>query len=403
MSVYTSRAMRYLNEEEGIEDGVYIDLDGDRSTDFEHNEDAFDGNEANEEEIQQAVDAEFDFDGQADAVTEAYNAIYEANYNWSQIMQTIGMYELNEAVHGRVGVLSEADRKSFFAKVKEMITRMVEKVARICQTAITKILTKSKIFEKWLKKNNDRMADGANKLKDNKRFKNFKGYTYSGLDKGGELLKKALDDTRFCSIDKDAKWYNRVTAAVYRGNSKEEMKDIANEYRKSFLEGGSDVTAENFREKLGKFYRGSDTKVDITDLIRKLPTRIDKAFLDRAGSRKAKDTITASYKAFESNANKAIAKLRAMQAQTFVTKGNSQDANMSDITTTISLYKEIKSIGTIALSAFISASTGELMQNIVIAKKLVSSGDKSLTKKNESASLFGNYGSSRSSLFDIDF
>lgn len=401
MSVFTSRAMRYLNEEDGVEDGVYIDVDGDMAIDVDHNEDAFDGNEANAEEIQQAIDAEFDFDGQADAVTEAYNAIYEANYNWSQMMQTLGMFELNEAVHGRVAVLQEADIKGFISKAREMIARLVQKVASICATAITKIVTKNKMFMKWIKGKNGsnvtRMKSGVTKLKSDKdKFKNFKGYPYSGLDKGGEALKKALDNQSFCSIDKSAKWYKRVTVSMKSG-SKDEMRSIANDYRKEFFpSGSSDVTAENFRTELGKYYRGSDTKIDLTDLIKRLPDNIDKAFIDRAGSRKAKDTIAGSYKAFESNANKALAKLKAMQAKTFFTQSNDQNASMESITATISLYKELKSIGSVAIATFINASMGELAQNINIARKLTSMGDKP-TK--ESASLFGSsYGSS--SLFD---
>lgn len=116
-----------------------------------------DGLEANREEIENAEEGLI-----GDPVSEAFEAIYESEYNYNQIMHTIGINELKAASSGCELVLEAADRDGFFNKIKEWIKRAFAKVVEVFQkvlTAINAAVTKDKTF---VQKHKDAILAGAN-------------------------------------------------------------------------------------------------------------------------------------------------------------------------------------------------------------------------------------------------
>ena len=84
-----------------------------------------DGIEASREEIE---DAQTGLIG--DPIEEAFMIMYESEYNYNQIMHTIGIHELAAASMGRDFVLEAADREGFFKRISDWLKDMFAKIAK---------------------------------------------------------------------------------------------------------------------------------------------------------------------------------------------------------------------------------------------------------------------------------
>ena len=82
-----------------------------------------DGIEAHRDEVEAAEEGLI-----GDPVAEAFDIMYEAEYNYNQIMKCIGIHEISEASMGRELVLEAEDSKGFFARVKEILTKMFARI-----------------------------------------------------------------------------------------------------------------------------------------------------------------------------------------------------------------------------------------------------------------------------------
>ena len=88
-------------------------------------QDVIEDQDANQAEQDAAQDAAYGPDcGVDDIMDESAYAIYEFECGHAQIMQAIGMHELQEAAAGREFIFEAADIKGFFKSVKDKIVAL---------------------------------------------------------------------------------------------------------------------------------------------------------------------------------------------------------------------------------------------------------------------------------------
>lgn len=112
---------------------------------------------SHEEEIEDAVAGVID-----DPIEEATHIMYESEYNFNQIMRTIGITELNEACSGRDFFLEGGDAKGFFESIKANIVKMFEKITQVFHDVIRKIQHACDMHKKYYEKNKSNIEKGYN-------------------------------------------------------------------------------------------------------------------------------------------------------------------------------------------------------------------------------------------------
>lgn len=310
--VYTRRALNRLSEE-GIEDGVYIDLNGDMGLDHKAIEDKIDGNEANKDEIEIAQAAEFD------PVAEASHIIYANEYNFNVIMECIGMFELNEAVSGREAIFSEADTNGLIERAKEFIRKMCEKVALLCKKAILRVASNSKVISNYVSKNKNAIENGASQLGD-VGMNNVSVYTLKNLNNFASKLKSTNFRTKKGLIEKLL-------------GSKKQDGDLRSSFLAEMREGevASTMSVKEYVSKMG----------GITKITSDVTTSLS-------------SEINSLYKQFEADSNAVIKDLNAQKSS----------GDTAKITKQLEEAKGAQGIAITAMSAYIDACITYISQNV---------------------------------------
>ena len=114
------------------------------------------GIEAHSEEIE---DANTGLIG--DPIEEAFMVMYESEYNYNQIMHTIGIHELAAASMGRDFVLEAADREGFFKRISDWLKDMFAKIAKAFKYAVAKIASLISNDKKFVEKHKEAILGGA--------------------------------------------------------------------------------------------------------------------------------------------------------------------------------------------------------------------------------------------------
>lgn len=172
-----------------LEEEVPHITEDDTNVDIKEIEDIVDDHDANEAEQQDAQDAAFGPDGGVDDIMdESAMAIWEFQVGQNQIMQTIGMHELNEAVNGREFIFEAADIKGFFASAKKKVIDFFKRIWNVLQkwagNLAATIASNKKLVEKYA----DKIKSGAEKVDKNQ---SIKGYMFAALDgEVGDIKKK---------------------------------------------------------------------------------------------------------------------------------------------------------------------------------------------------------------------
>lgn len=92
-------------------------------------------------------------------VEECYAIMFEEEYNYNRIMQTIGLYELNEAAHGREIIYEAADVKGFFKRIYDFFANIAKKAAEAIMKAIGDMKAKAVAKKNFLKAENKRLME----------------------------------------------------------------------------------------------------------------------------------------------------------------------------------------------------------------------------------------------------
>lgn len=164
-----------------------------------------------------------------DPLEEAYNIMYEAEYNYNQIMRCIGMQEISEAAMGRELVLEAADIKGFFAKVKEFFVTMFKRITETVKTVLAKLDFQAKADKKFVTENRKKIEFGASKGK-----WEFEGYTFEelGISKmidnaNTEAAKAAFDQLDKLSAAPDSEAASEIVAKMLDKSGNESDLELA--------------------------------------------------------------------------------------------------------------------------------------------------------------------------------
>ena len=107
-----------------------------------------DGIEAHRDEVEAAEEGLI-----GDPVAEAYEIMFESEYNYNQLMHMIGIHELCAASSGRELVLEAVDIKGFFARVKEILANMFAAITKafrkVAQTIGASVSNDKKLVTKY--------------------------------------------------------------------------------------------------------------------------------------------------------------------------------------------------------------------------------------------------------------
>ena len=138
-----------------------------------------------------------------DPLEEAYEIMFESEYNWNQIMYCIGMHELKEASYGRELIYEAADSKGFFTKVKELFQSMFAGVMKAITNVLAKLDFQAKNDKKFVTDNADAIRRGISR-----------SWTYSGYVFNVNRIHKFERVCKYAENTKDV-WYKNIRKALY--------------------------------------------------------------------------------------------------------------------------------------------------------------------------------------------
>lgn len=116
-----------------------------------------DGIEAHRDEVEAAVEGII-----GEPLEEAYYIMYESQYNYNQLLQTIGIHELNEACNGNDLVLEAADKAGFFTRVKDILKGMFKRITEAFMAVYDKLMGATRVDKEFVEKNRARIMKGHN-------------------------------------------------------------------------------------------------------------------------------------------------------------------------------------------------------------------------------------------------
>lgn len=217
-------------------------------------QDVIEDQDANQAEQDAAQDAAYGPDcGVDDIMDESAMAIFEFEAGHAQIMQAIGMHELQEASMGREFIMEAADIKGFFKSVKDKVVAFFKKVWSVLQRwagNLTAVFTSNK---KFYSKYSAQIKAGFAK-KDSGDSKKPKGYEFNI----GEINKDATDTSKylegFASVADISKAIESK-GTVDNAMTAEDVEEAMNKVRGALSTGGS-VSAGEFSKELKKSLYG---------------------------------------------------------------------------------------------------------------------------------------------------
>lgn len=104
--------------------------------------------------------------------------MYESEYNWNQMMRTIGLQELSAFSTGREMILEANDIRGYFEKAKSFFVRMFEKLTTAFKKFMNKIDIVAKMDKKFVKQNKNKMEKGFSET----NWGDFKGFEYPAVN-----------------------------------------------------------------------------------------------------------------------------------------------------------------------------------------------------------------------------
>ena len=334
MGIY-SNLMRMESAAVQDPDNVGVDLD--------QVEDAVmgdDGIEAHSDEVEAAVA------GTVDPVEEAYFAIYEAEYNYSQIMKTIGIRELQEASYGREIVLESVDIKGFFENVKNFFVSMFKRITEAFKN-VAKILMSSIASDKKLASKYDKdIKSGFDK--------SWSATGYVFLD--NITLPKIYNNTQKFQADAVKMALNnmqRHNAADGEYTNKLYSKtDII--HLTSMKLGLGDINDDKlFREALTTYFRSGDEEpVELKGKI-----SYDQIIANLKNDKEVKD-IKKDYEEIKKSFNETISDLKELEKAISTETDSNADRNkrMAYVSSCVNSMKNIKSVESITYSVTLTAA-----------------------------------------------
>lgn len=332
-----------------------------------------DGIEASREEVE---DAQTGLIG--DPIEEAFMVMYESEYNYNQIMHTIGIHELAAASMGRDFVLEAADRDGFFKRVSDWLKDMFAKIAKAFKYAVAKISSLITNDKKFVEKHKDAIIGGA------QGDWSAKGFVFKDTI--------AFDKDVFKATDWAAPAADKIKGIKTENNNValDEFDVIKSQILGKVAKDVNDL--EGMRKALYAELRNGNTepielngKISGNDVIAILSGENEKKAIV-----KAYDEVKNSYK----ESHKAVDKLRKEikdNEKDFMANGLSKAFAICEYYTRAIKFE--KQVQTVVYTTLIKAASEKRAQARKLAAHFISAYQKpkaeKLEAKNESADLFG--------------
>lgn len=322
-----------------------------------------DGIEAHRDEIESAEEGMI-----GDPVEEAFNIMYESEYNYNQIMRCIGIHELNEAAYGRDFIFEAADIKGFFTKVKEFFVSMFKKITDVTKTVLSKLDFQVKADKKFVTKYKKEI-DGGSKLEgwelEGYLFNKTIGLNTSAFETAGNtMFNNAKNQLDTITEDEDGKSASEVYARYAEIYSDFNFVSLVNQI---FRDKGFKIEKENeFSKKYIEFLRGDKVTLNKDNI-----SKIGDSVTGVLNSDRETKAIREDYKKIKSNFNETIKKIQELENKIKPNdKHSALKIRMCDLA--ISGNKTCKNILHIAYTANMKVARAKRAQYRALAHKFVS-------------------------------
>lgn len=248
----------------------------------------------------------------SDPIEECYAIMFEQEYNYNQIMQTIGMYELNEAAHGRSVLYEAVDVMAFFKRIKDFFVNAAKAVAEGMMKAIAKAKSWVKDLRAFATKEHEKyLKAGWEKMSDVQVYNFNKSKLSCDKSKMDEIAKANID-LKSDKADKNDLSSDKLNDA---------KKEIASKY-------GVDVK----NEELDKFDYPKYFKEDIFGkkvALKDSSFTADEVFKELSNSSQIK-TIIEAYRESQKTYRSALSDINKQEKEyeKFIKTGNGVDGNV---------------------------------------------------------------------------
>ena len=246
-----------------------------------------DGNEAHNEEIEDAVEGVI-----GDSLEEAYQIMYESEYNYNMLLQAIGMQELKEAVSGKEYIMEAGSVSAFFGRVKEIFVNMFKKITEFFKKVFNSIRSRLVNDKKFISMYESDIRTGADILKNNGKLKDKEGYSFDGIKEIPYMLSNVYTYSSNASKDISGDFdIHKYTADA----SSSEINKLFSDVVKN--NGASDkvTSISELNKVLTKKFYGNKIKVFDGDLTADGVIKVLKDNSDTSKLQKAYNEIKKSY------------------------------------------------------------------------------------------------------------
>ena len=304
-----------------------------------------------------------------DIVEEAYNIIYESEYNHNQLLKAIGLHELNEAYHGRELLLEAADAESWFDKVITWFKNLFAKFA----DAVNRVLKELDFIAKHDK---SLAVDYENGKATYETYKwSYKGYNYLDLRSQVEETFKAENNGDFNDARIDAVFgdIGDVIDVINASNNDEDIKQAMELLDERYKQHEFTKTVKDMEGELyTKLRGGSKEKIELYGVI-----DIDKnviSILKSDRDMKYIRDVFNNYKKFYKDLLERLNKLKKEVKKAGNRKDSATTAKLKVCDKFVNFAKTGSNINTMCKSVFIKCAKEQRYQARAIVNQIMKKG-----------------------------
>jgi hypothetical protein len=231
-------------------------------------------------------------------------AVVEATEDWNNMMRAIALTELSYVIEtGEELIYESVDIVAIKDKVVGWFKKLWAKIQGIAKTALAKFASFAKNDEDFISKYGEDIRSGAKAIPDGFSFKGYKFET--------DKINKACSEVRaaYETITNEAK--GKIDIIKGNPTAKTEYDKLVSKYRGDISGAGREVSANDFKKAINKYYRGTDAKiyigrrdVDANSLITIIKGAKEAIDNTKEAESTAKETIDSSIEKIEEQANK---------------------------------------------------------------------------------------------------
>lgn len=307
-------------------------------------------------------------------VEDAYLLIAESEDNWNNIMKACGYNELrNFKETAEPYVFTEASGAGFIASAKAFFAKIWEKIQSLFKKFLVMIGSFVQSDKKFVESNKATIGAAIANIPSDA---NFKGYTYSGIEKWTDMVNKTKSEYSVIKAQKAGEETDtEKQRSIIRGK----------------LVGDGELSESDMRKKLYEIFRGSDEKKDLNFDH----TLVTNAMKTLSNSAEAKTEANKAYKALSDYFKKIdteLTKLSKSITDNYKADDSAKTASDALVSTNraIALNKDLAGMFQTGNSIFLSCLKDHSRQCKAICVKAVSF--KTPKKPKHEGTSFSHYG-----------